>query len=37
MGNSNEADPRVDEPFFVLRGGSAFEKVRLPRVGGAVT
>ena len=37
MGNSNEADPRADEPFFVLRGGSAFEKVRLPRVGGAVT
>lgn len=36
IGNSNEADPRVDEPFFVLRGGSAFEKLRLPQAKGGV-
>lgn len=30
MGASNEAEPRTDEPFFVMRGGSAFETIRLP-------
>lgn len=31
MGSSAEAEPRSDEPFFVLRGGGGFEKIRLPR------
>lgn len=35
MGSSNEPEPGVDEPFFVLRGGSSFEKIRLPRTTGA--
>jgi S-DNA-T family DNA segregation ATPase FtsK/SpoIIIE len=34
MGSSFEPEPRTDEPFFVLRGGSTFEKVRLPRAKG---
>jgi len=35
MGHSSEPEPRTDEPFFVLRGGSTFQKVRLPRSKGA--
>lgn len=35
-GSSNESEPRVDEPFFVLRGGNAFETIRLPQSKGAV-
>ncbi|WP_431245763.1 type VII secretion protein EssC [Leifsonia xyli] len=34
-GNSYEPEPRTDEPFFVLRGGSTFDKVRVPRAKGA--
>jgi S-DNA-T family DNA segregation ATPase FtsK/SpoIIIE len=37
MGNSTDAEPRIDEPFFVLRGGSVFEKIRLPQAKGAAT
>lgn len=32
VGRSDEPEPRVDEPFFVLRGGSVSERVRLPRL-----
>ncbi|WP_205881086.1 FtsK/SpoIIIE domain-containing protein [Leucobacter insecticola] len=35
MGTSTEPEPGVDEPFFVMRGGSMFEKIKLPRVKGA--
>jgi len=31
MGSSNEPESGIDEPFFVLRGGSTFEKIKLPR------
>ncbi|PPF62126.1 type VII secretion protein EssC [Rathayibacter tritici] len=31
MGTSTEPEPSIDEPYFVLRGGSAFEKVKLPQ------
>ena len=34
VGRSDEPEPRVDEPFFLLRGGSVFEKVKLPRLRG---
>lgn len=35
-GVSNEAEPRIDEPFFVIRGGGAFETIRLPLEKGTV-
>ncbi|MFE4952225.1 type VII secretion protein EssC [Leifsonia sp. NPDC056665] len=34
VGASNEAEPRNDEPFFVLRGGGVFEMIRLPQARG---
>lgn len=35
-GMSSEVEPRIDEPLFVMRGGSVFEKIRLPQTEGAV-
>ncbi|MFE4467356.1 type VII secretion protein EssC [Leifsonia sp. NPDC056824] len=35
MGSSNEPEPGIDEPFFVLRGGSTFETIKLPQARGA--
>ncbi|MDR6865511.1 S-DNA-T family DNA segregation ATPase FtsK/SpoIIIE [Microbacterium resistens] len=36
MGASSEPEPNIDEPFFVLRGGSTFEKVKLPQARGTL-
>lgn len=35
MGSSTEPAASIDEPYFVLRGGSTFETVKLPRTIGA--
>lgn len=35
-GSSYEPEPRMDEPYYVVRGGSSFEKVRLPRLNGGM-
>ncbi|MGH1525861.1 type VII secretion protein EssC [Leifsonia sp. L25] len=35
LGISSEPEPRTDEPFFVVRGGSTFEKIKLPKQSGA--
>lgn len=37
MGVSSEPEPSIYEPFFVLRGGSTFEKIKLPQVRGVVS
>jgi S-DNA-T family DNA segregation ATPase FtsK/SpoIIIE len=37
MGSSYEPEPSMEEPFFVFRGGSTFEKVTLPRAKGDAT
>jgi S-DNA-T family DNA segregation ATPase FtsK/SpoIIIE len=34
MGTSTEPESGIDEPFFVLRGGSTFEKIKLPQATG---
>ncbi|MFT4189019.1 MAG: type VII secretion protein EssC [Aeromicrobium sp.] len=36
-GVSSERESAADEPFFVLRGGSGFEKIKLPQPRGAAT
>ncbi|NQX11499.1 type VII secretion protein EssC [Microbacteriaceae bacterium VKM Ac-2855] len=35
MGSSTEAEPGIDEPFFVLRGGRTVETIKLPQAKGA--
>ena len=35
-GVSSESESSIDEPFFVLRGGSTFEKIKLPQSDGVV-